>query len=89
MLAEKIGKLDLALTDIREALRADGYDLAVRPGEGERVAIEVSAGPDACVECLIPKDVFEQLVESACADSGYGIDRDAISIIYPTEGSLG
>jgi hypothetical protein len=73
-------QIDAALDDVREALAADGYELSVVPGVGEHVTIEVKAGPNACVECLIPKDVFEQMVTATLGDDG------ALTIVYPEPG---
>ena len=45
------------MADIAAMLAADGYNLAVSD-DGGRVALTVSPGPDACEDCLVPKDVF-------------------------------
>jgi hypothetical protein len=74
----RMEQIDTALADVREALEVDGYELSVVPVEGGRVTIEVKAGPNACVECLIPKDVFEQMVTATLGD-GAG----AVTIVYP------
>jgi hypothetical protein len=74
----RMEQIDAALADVREALEADGFELSVVPGDGARVTIEVKAGPNACAECLIPKDVFEQMVTATLGD-----DASTLTIVYP------
>jgi hypothetical protein len=67
------------LQDISAMLAADGYDLAVEE-VGHRVTLTVSPGPDACEDCLVPKDVFRGI-----AAHQLGIDGDLIDIAYPAD----
>ena len=67
------------MTDIATMLAADGYNLAVEE-DGNRVALTVSPGPDACEDCLVPKDVFRGI-----ASTQLGIDGDLIDITYPVD----
>jgi hypothetical protein len=67
------------LADITTMLAADGYNLAVEEN-GHRVALTVSPGPDACEDCLVPKDVFRGI-----ASHTLGIDGDLIDIAYPVD----
>lgn len=67
------------LEDIATMLAADGYNLAVAE-DGPRVALTVSPGPDACEDCLVPKDVFRGI-----ASSQLGIDGALIDITYPVD----
>lgn len=67
------------MADIATMLAADGYNLAVEEN-GPRVALTVSPGPDACEDCLVPKDVFRGI-----ASSQLGIDGDLIDITYPVD----
>ena len=60
-------------------LAADGYNLAVEE-KGHRVALTVSPGPDACEDCLVPKDVFRGI-----ASHQLGIEGDLIDITYPVD----
>jgi hypothetical protein len=68
------------MTDITTMLAADGYNLAVAEGEGERVALTVSAGPEACEDCLVPKDVFRGI-----ASHQLGIEGELLDITYPAD----
>jgi hypothetical protein len=67
------------MADIATMLAADGYHLAVAEN-GHRVALTVSPGPDACEDCLVPKDVFRGI-----ASHQLGIDGDLIDISYPVD----
>ncbi|HVT69118.1 MAG TPA: hypothetical protein VHF26_15310 [Trebonia sp.] len=67
------------MTDIANMLAADGYNLAVEE-KGPRVALTVSPGPDACEDCLVPKDVFRGI-----ASNQLGIEGELIDITYPAD----
>jgi hypothetical protein len=67
------------MADIATMLAADGYHLVVAEN-GHRVALTVSPGPDACEDCLVPKDVFRGI-----ASHQLGIDGDLIDISYPVD----
>ena len=67
------------MADIATMLAADGYHLAVAEN-GHRVELTVSPGPDACEDCLVPKDVFRGI-----ASHQLGIDGDLIDISYPVD----
>jgi hypothetical protein len=67
------------MADIAAMLAADGYVLAVRE-DGERVALTVSPGPDACEDCLVPKDVFRGI-----AAHQLGLEGAQIDITYPAD----
>jgi len=67
------------MADIATMLAADGYNLAVEENE-RRVALTVSPGPDACADCLVPKDVFRGI-----ASHQLGIDGELIDITYPAD----
>jgi hypothetical protein len=67
------------MADIATMLAADGYNLAVEEN-GHRVALTVSPGPDACEDCLVPKDVFRGI-----AANQLGIEGELIDITYPAD----
>ena len=67
------------MADIATMLAADGYNLAVEE-KGERVALTVSPGPDACEDCLVPKDVFRGI-----AAHQLGIEGGQLDITYPVD----
>ena len=54
-----------ALASLGAMLEADGYELKLREeGTGLLVA-EIKAGPDACADCLVPKDMMRGYFDSA------------------------
>jgi hypothetical protein len=69
-----------ALQALRTSLEADGYRLEVRAGEGERVAVRISATPEACADCLVPKVVLRGILEQAL-----GVGGESIDLTYPSE----
>jgi hypothetical protein len=68
------------MSDITTMLAADGYNLDVAEGTGTRVELTVSAGPNACEDCLVPKDVFRGI-----AAHQLGIEGELLDITYPAD----
>jgi hypothetical protein len=69
----------VSLSGIRSALNADGYDLMVAPGADDKYEIQITAGAEACAECLIPKSIMSDMI-GAVAPSGVTWD-----LRYPTD----
>lgn len=68
-----------ALAGLRDTLAADDYRLAVAESEtGYQVTI--TAGPQSCDDCLVPKPVMRSVLTSAL-----GVSEDAIELVYPTD----
>jgi len=70
--------IEAALRPIRNSLQADGFDLKVEVVEDGIVSLVVLAGPEACLECLIPEEHFKLRVE----DKLKGLVR-AVHLRYP------
>lgn len=69
----------------REVLRADGYDLVVVAGsvaEGQ-LTFKVVAGGDACEDCLVPKHIFEGVLDDALRGCGV-----RATVLYPGASDL-
>ena len=64
---------------LASTLEADGYHLAIEELDS-RLAVTITAGPDACEDCLVPKDVFRGI-----ASHQLGIEGDLIDITYPVD----
>lgn len=64
---------------IRTSLEADGYELEVQE-DGERVGVRVTATPEACEECLVPKELMLTMLEQALEVPGASID-----LTYPLD----
>ena len=64
---------------LTSALEADGYHMAI--GEQDaRLAVVITAGPDACEDCLVPKDLMRSMLGSEL-----GVDVTIIDITYPAD----
>lgn len=70
-----------ALAPLAEAMRADGYDLTVATRDPD-IEVTVTAGPEACAECLVPKKVFGIMARQALEDQGIRVQGD-LRIVYP------
>ena len=64
---------------ITSALKADGYNMAIAEQDA-RLAVVITAGPDACEDCLVPKDLMRGMLSSEL-----GVDAAIIDITYPTD----
>ena len=72
-----------AITLVRKQLQADGYDMALSKVAHNSLHFTLSAGPDACAECLVPASMMEIYVRQAL--SALPAWRDAqIELRYPT-----
>lgn len=67
------------LTELRSSLEADGYRVDVAEA-GDRVEVAISATPDACPDCLVPKPLMLGFLEQAL-----GVSEQAIDLTYPNE----
>jgi hypothetical protein len=77
-----LDEMQEALRPVGELLAADGYELGVT-GTAAAATLTVSAGPDACVECLVPKDTFEAIASKHLRDRGIVVD---VEVVYPVPG---
>lgn len=68
-----------ALQSLRSTLAADGYGLEVRE-DGDRVGVHISAGPDACADCLVPEPVLRGVLQRTL-----GVPEGSIDITYPQQ----
>ena len=64
---------------LTSALEADGYHLAIDEQDA-RLAVVITAGPDACEDCLVPKDLMRSMLGSEL-----GVDVTIIDITYPAD----
>ncbi|MBO0772390.1 MAG: hypothetical protein J2P35_13110 [Actinobacteria bacterium] len=67
--------LEDALSKIRDTLAADGYQLGWSVEDGGRVVIRITAGEDACADCLVPLPVMEAIMSDALAPTPYTLGR--------------
>jgi len=64
---------------IASTLAADGYRLAVAEA-GDRVRVTITATPQACADCLVPKDMMRGILGHAL-----GVDSATIDLTYPAD----
>ena len=72
-----------ALQPFTSGLAADGYSLVVKAPDGEGLVVEVVAGPDACEDCLIPKEMFVGMLSARLSSEGVAFSD--ITLVYPTD----
>jgi hypothetical protein len=56
------------LAEVREALRADGYDLHVDGLAGGRLDLSILALENACEECLVPREIMARVIADSLGD---------------------
>ena len=56
--------IEEALQPIRNSLQADGFDLKIESFEEGVASLIVTAGPEACQECLIPAEHMQLRIEN-------------------------
>jgi hypothetical protein len=64
---------------LRSTLTADGYLLEVAE-EGTRVRVTISATPQACADCLVPKDLMRGILGQAL-----DVPEETIDLTYPAD----
>lgn len=67
------------LEEFRKSLAVDGYELNAHV-TGSSAAVRIVAGPDACDDCLVPKEIMREMLAPAL-----GVTADAIDLSYPTD----
>jgi hypothetical protein len=67
---------------LRSTLAADGYLLQIAE-QGTRVRVTISATPQACADCLVPKDLMRGILGQTL-----GVPEDAIDLMYPLDPPL-
>ena len=68
-----------ALSGLRSTLEADDYRMSVAES-GAGVEVTITAGPDACADCLVPKPIMRNILHAAL-----GVPEDGIVLTYPGE----
>lgn len=64
---------------LASALEADGYHMAIDEQDA-RLAVVITAGPEACEDCLVSKDLMRSMLGSEL-----GVDAAIIDITYPAD----
>ena len=63
---------------LASSLATDGYHMEVAE-VGDRVRVTITATPQACADCLVPKDLMRGILGQA-----FGIPPDTIDLTYPS-----
>lgn len=71
-----------ALSGIRTGYQADGYDLHVDGVSDGTVRVRISAGPDACEECLVPKAITVGMIKASLQALP---EITEVEVTYPTD----
>jgi hypothetical protein len=70
---------EAALDRIRQSLAAEDYELQVAVRD-DGAAVAIAAGPGACEDCLVPKDLMRAMLAPAL-----GVPAETIELAYPAE----
>jgi hypothetical protein len=74
--------LDAALRPVSDGLRSDGYEVEVSVVD-DVISVRVTAGPDACADCLVPKPLMTDIVVQALGDVGLQVPSERVRLTYP------
>jgi len=74
--------IETHLAGFREGLVADGYDIRVDDFADGIARLRITAGGDACAECLVPKNVMVPMLESALKEIP---EIRHVDVVYPNE----
>ncbi|WP_188756057.1 hypothetical protein [Microbacterium album] len=64
---------------LRGSLEADDYHLELDVNDDAAVAT-ITAGPDACADCLVPKDLMKRMLAPMI-----GVEPERIEMNYPVD----
>ena len=65
---------------LAQSLEADGYHMAIDGDETTRISVVITATPEACEDCLVPKDLMRGILSQSL-----GVESDVIDITYPVD----
>lgn len=70
-----------ALNGIRETLLLEGFMLTFSQPEEGVIDIAIIPGPDACLECLVPKPILEEMITDEL--DKHGIPYKTVNLQLP------
>ena len=68
---------ETAVEGLRSTLAADDYAMEITE-VGPGVLVRITAGPEACADCLVPQPIMRGILGGAL-----GVPEDAITLVYP------
>ncbi len=78
-----LGSAVAALETFATGLAADGYALEVSRAGSGGLEVHIVPGPDACEDCLIPKELFIEMISHRLRSGG--VEFSGLSLVYPTD----
>jgi hypothetical protein len=72
-----------ALDEVKELVQADGGDMLLTSVDGSTANLQLVVEHSNCVECIMPRDLLEQITLDILTRGGAGID--AVTIDDPRE----
>ena len=67
-----------ALDEVRELVAADGGDMVLTGIDGATARLQLVVEHSNCVECIMPRDILEQITLDIFTRGGAGVDAVAI-----------
>lgn len=77
-----VSALREALQPTRTGLEAAGFDVAFADAGG-KLQLKITARPEACEDCLVPKSLFRQMANDEVRDAG--LEPVEMEILYPVD----
>ena len=78
MTQDSSARNDSALDGLRTTLAADDYRMDLAETGAGGVEVRITAGPEACADCLVPKAIMRNVLQDAL-----GVPSDRIVLHYP------
>jgi len=72
-----------AVDEVKELVAADGGDMLLTGVDGATAKLQLVVENSNCVECIMPREILEQITLDILQRSGAGID--AVTIDDPRE----
>jgi hypothetical protein len=72
-----------ALDELRGLVQADGADMTVTGVDGSTVNLQLVVETASCVECVMPREILEQVALNIFQRNG--VDADTVVIDDPRE----
>jgi hypothetical protein len=74
--------VESAVEVTRSMLAQDGYDVRLERASPGELHLAIIAGPEACEECLVPKEILSGIIEANLPPEMAGTK---VLLTYPTE----
>ncbi len=76
-------RVEAARQSFAESFKTAGYDLSVSERDGTLV-VTITAGPAACEECLIGKEIMPGISAHTLGEQGVSVSPQEVELVYPT-----